>query len=117
MPEALKVDIGLKGLLIPKGTIVASHYVFFDPEFGTPQSGFIEFDATILGIATSTQTLQASDFLANTEVTYLNPILRGLEWEDNVWIDKENTFRLWINWAASSPGDYIRVFTAASPGV
>ena len=117
LPEALKVDIGLQGLLIPEGTVVASHYVFFDPEFGAFQSAFIEFDATILGIATSTRTLQASDFLANTEVTYLNPVLRGLEQEDVVWIDELNTFRLWINWAASSPGDYIRVFTASSPSV
>ncbi|MEP3630904.1 MAG: hypothetical protein ABJN04_12970 [Hyphomicrobiales bacterium] len=117
LPKALAVDIGPQGLLIPKGTIVASHYVFFDPEYGTSQLGYIEFDAAILGIATSTWTLQASDFLANTDVTYLNPILRGLEWEDSVWIDKENPFRVWVNWAASSPGDYIRVFTAASPSV
>ncbi|MEP1442227.1 MAG: hypothetical protein ABJK39_04395 [Hyphomicrobiales bacterium] len=117
LPKDLAVDIGPKGLLIPQGTIVASHYIFFDPEYGTSQRGYIEFDAAVLGIATSTWTLQASDFLANTDVTYLNPILRGLEWEDSVWIDKDNPFRVWVNWAASSPGDYIRVFTAASPSV
>jgi len=117
LPEDLAIDIGVNGLIIPKGTIVASHYIFFDPNFGSSQRGYIEFDSAVLGIATSTWTLQASDFLANTDVTYLNPILRGLEWEDSVWIDPDNPFRVWVNWAASSPGDYIRVFTASSPSV
>lgn len=115
--EDLEVDIGINGTIIPKGTTVASHYVFFDPNFGAHQIGYIEFDAAVLGIATSTFTLRASDFLASTDVTYLNPVLRGLEFEDSVWIDKENPFRIWVNWVASSPGDYIRVFTASSPSV
>ncbi|MEO0819772.1 MAG: hypothetical protein AAF074_05005 [Pseudomonadota bacterium] len=113
----LVVDIGAEGRIIPKGTTVASHYVFFDPAYGTTQRGYVAFDATVLGIATSQSTLAASDFLANTAVTYLNPALRGLEWEDHVWIDRENPFRIQVNWAASTPGDYIRIFTARSPGV
>ena len=117
LAEDLFVDIGVTGRTIPAGTVVASHYVFFDPQFGATQSGYIEFDAAILGVATSQWTLQASDFLANTKVTYLNPTLRGLEWEDTVWVDKDNPFRLRVFWGASTPGDYIRVFTAASPSV
>lgn len=113
----LAVDIGVTGRTIPAGTVVASHYVFFDPLFGATQSAYVEFDAPILGIATSQLTLKASDFLANTNVTYLNPTLRGLEWEDSVWVDPNNPFRLRIFWGASTPGDYIRVFTAASPSV
>ncbi len=54
------------------------------------------------------------DFLANTSVTYLSLELRGLERGDQVWIDEEDPHRLWVYWAGSSPGDYIRVFTAQS---
>ncbi|MEM9047878.1 MAG: hypothetical protein AAGC92_04085 [Pseudomonadota bacterium] len=105
------------GGLIAKGTVVASHYVFFDPAGVSWQEGFVEFDAPILGVATRIWTLQATDFLANTKMTYLNPGLRGLEVEDRVWIDPENPFRLNVDWLAWTPGDYIRVFTARSPGV
>ena len=117
MKRDIRVDIGGDGRVIPAGTIVASHYVFFDPADGAFQSGYVDFDATILGVATGRSTLAATDFLANTEVTYLNPTLRGLEWEDAVWIDAENPARLRVRWNASTPGDYIRVFTARSPGV
>ncbi|MEL7202311.1 MAG: hypothetical protein AAGK25_12025 [Pseudomonadota bacterium] len=117
LEQDLIVDIGVLANTIPKGTTVASHYVFFDPGFAASQLGYVEFDSAVLGIATSTETLKASDFLANTAVTYLNPILRGLEWDDSVWIDRENPTRIWVNWTASTPGDYIRVFTANSPGV
>ena len=34
---------------------------------------------------------------------------------DTAWIDEEDPNRLWVLWAGSSPGDYIRVFTALSP--
>lgn len=113
----LAVDIGGLSRVIPAGTVVASHYVFFDPAWGAFQTGYVEFDAPILGVATSQETLKASDFLANTGVVYLNPVLRGLEWEDRVWIDPDDPYRVRVSWLASSPGDYIRVFTARSPGV
>ena len=115
LKEDLLVDIGVHGRVIPKGTTVASHYIFFDPSWGSYQRGYVEFDAHILGIATSQYTLKASDYLANTAVTYLNPTLRGLEWEDRVWIDPDNPFRIQVDWTASTPGDYIRVFTSHSP--
>jgi hypothetical protein len=57
----------------------------------------------------------ATDFLANTDVDYIGTELRGLEQGDHAWIDEEDPFRLWVLWAGSSPGDYIRVFTAHSP--
>ncbi|MEO1315278.1 MAG: hypothetical protein AAFW01_01630 [Pseudomonadota bacterium] len=110
--EAIAVDVGRS----PKaGTIVASHYVFFDPRWGLSQRGHVRFDAPIIGVATQRDTLAASDWLANTGVTYLNPGLRGLEWEDAVWIDPDDPFRLEVSWLASDPGDYVRVFTEASP--
>ncbi|CAN0600728.1 unnamed protein product, partial [Ectocarpus sp. 12 AP-2014] len=42
--------------------------------------------------------------------------LSGLESGDRVWIDEEDPHRLWVFWAGSSPGDYIRVFTEKSLG-
>lgn len=116
----IRVDIGGDGGghggVIRKGVIVASHYVFFDSRHGA-QYGYVDFDSPILGVAVTERTMAATDFLANTAVTYLSPSLRGLEWGDSVWIDRDDPFRLRVYWTASSPGDYIRVFTAKSPGV
>ncbi|MEM9061149.1 MAG: hypothetical protein AAGD13_11880 [Pseudomonadota bacterium] len=110
----IRVDIGgVKGL-IHTGETVASHYVFFDSIAGV-QIGYVDFDAPVLGVAAFQETMAATDFLANTAVTYISPELRGLEQGDYVWIDEELPHRLWVYWAGSSPGDYIRVFTEKSP--
>lgn len=106
----LAVDIGGSDGVIPAGSAVASHYVFFDSIDGF-QIGWVTFDAEILGIATQSDTLAASDFLAKSAVRYVSTRLRGLETSDMAWIDAENLNRLWVSWAGSSPGDYIRVFT------
>ncbi len=98
------------------GTVVASHYVFFDPALGARQAGWVDFDSDILAIITSSNNLGASDYLANTGVTYLNPGFRGLEAGDFVGIAGGNSKRLNVNWFASTPGDYVRVLTAYSPG-
>lgn len=116
--EPIRIDIGGAGTaggVIPAGTVVASHYVFFDSWDGV-QYGYVTFDAPILGIAAFQHTMAATDFLANTEVNYISPELRGLERGDRVWIDEDDPTRLWVYWAGSSPGDYIRVFTERSPG-
>lgn len=109
----IRVDIGGANGVIPAETIVASHYVFFDSLAGV-QYGYVDFDAPILGIAAFVDTMAATDFLANTAVRYVSPDLRGLEHGDHVWVDKNDPHRLWVFWAGSSPGDYIRVFTAQS---
>ncbi len=111
--EPIRVDIGPDTGVIPMGTTVASHYVFFDSLDGF-QIGFVDFDAPILGIAAFQETMAATDFLANTKVEYISVELRGLERGDEVWIDEGDPHRLWVSWAGSSPGDYIRVFTARS---
>jgi hypothetical protein len=98
---------------IPAGSIVASHYVFFDPGPSQHVIGTVDFDADVLGIITSTGTLAASDFLANTGVNYLNPGLRGLEAGDSVTISGPR--QILFDTVASSPGDYVRVLTAFSP--
>lgn len=114
--EPIRVDIGgtTRGH-IAAGTTVASHYVFFDSISGV-QRGFVDFDAPILGIAAFQDTMAATDYLASTDVRYISMELRGLEDGDQAWIDPNLPTRLWVSWAGSSPGDYIRVFTAESPG-
>jgi len=114
--EPIRVDIGGENGFIAAGNIVASHYVFFDSIDGY-HSGYVDFDAPILGVAAYQATMGATDFLANTSVNYISTELRGLERGDYVWIDPKDPFRLWVAWAGSSPGDYIRVFTSRSPGV
>ncbi|MEM9250432.1 MAG: hypothetical protein AAGB05_17275 [Pseudomonadota bacterium] len=111
--EPIRVDIGGTQGVIAQGTVVASHYVFFDSLDGV-QQGFVEFDAPVLGIAAFQATMAATDFLANTDVRYISVELRGLERGDRVWIDEDNPNRIWVSWAGSSPGDYIRVFTSRS---
>jgi len=115
LEDPITVDIGGEDGQIAAGTVVASHYVFFDSLAGV-HIGYVDFDAAILGVAAFQETMAATDFLANTDVEYISPDLRGLERGDRVWIDTKDPQRLWVYWAGSSPGDYIRVFTAKSAG-
>lgn len=121
IPTALNVDVLANGSgggtgagTLSAGTVVASHYVFFDPATFAHQIGSVAFDSDVLGIITSSANLGASDFLINNGVTYENPTLRGLESGDSATISGLRTIS--VNWRASSPGDYIRVLTAFSPG-
>lgn len=75
----LNVDVVPSGpTTLPVGATVASHYIFFDPTSGSID-GTVDFDSDVVALITSTGLLLASDFLANTGVTYLNPGARGLE--------------------------------------
>ena len=115
LEEAIQVDVGGEDGVIPANTVVASHYVFFDSLNGI-HVGYVDFDAPVLGVAAYQDTMAATDFLANTAVDYISTDLRGLEPGEVVWVDPEDPFRLWVYWAGSSPGDYVRVFTAKSLG-
>jgi hypothetical protein len=53
---------------LPAGTIVASHYVFFDPRRLQSLVGTVNFDADVLAVITSRTNLANSDFLANAGV-------------------------------------------------
>jgi len=111
----LTVDVGTD----PQANdVVASHYVYFDPTGTglTTIEGYVDFDAAIFGIITSTVNLANSDFLINNAVQYNSPNLRGLESTDSVSIDTNNPNRLLIDWGAGTPGDYVRVLTMRSPG-
>ena len=114
LKDPIRVDIGSDTGVIEAGETVASHYVFFDSLSGI-QIGTVYFDAPILGVAAFQDTMGATDFLANNSINYISTELRGLEQGDRVWIDDEDPNRLWVYWAGSSPGDYIRVFTKRSP--
>ncbi len=113
----LGVDVGNNP---QAGDIVASHYVFFDPADRTRIQGYVDFDSDIFGVITSTNLLIASDFLISNGVTYNSPALRGLEPnEDFVSIGQDGNGdfrRLFIDFTADSPGDYVRVLTTRSPG-
>ena len=52
--------------------------MFFDSCSGV-HYGFVDFNAPIVGIAAYQDTLGATDFLANTSITYIGTNLRGLE--------------------------------------
>ena len=107
---ALAVDVGTAPAA---GTVVASHYVFFDPGPSQHIIGTVDFDSDVIAIITSTGNLAASDFLANTGITYLNPGARGLEAGDSVTISGAR--QILFDTFASSPGDYVRVLTQFSP--
>ena len=110
---AAGTGVVLSGGGLASGLTVASHYVFFDPVNGR-LVGTVQFDSVVLAILTSTTTLLNTDYLANTGVNYLNPGLRGLEQGDVVTIS--GTHEISVDFSASTPGDYIRVLTAYSPG-
>ena len=110
LTSALTPDVGSA---LASGTVVASHYVFFDPTSGRV-TGTVDFDSDILAILTSATTEAATDYLAQTGVTYLSLALRGLEAGDSVSISGAR--QITFNATASTPGDYVRVLTKFSPG-
>lgn len=120
----LNVDVGPNnpmGTTILAGVLVASHYVFFDPENRTTMTGYVDFDAPIVGVMTSLSNLIASDVLQHNSVNYLAPDYRGLESNrDSISITwaliAGDNKRLEVDWRARTPGDYVRVFTEFSVG-
>lgn len=108
---ALDIDGGTIGA----GTVVDSHYVFFDPRNSKSVEGTVTFSGVILGIMTAKANLGTSDFLGAVGTTYKTPNLRGLEPNTDSASFAGNV--LTLNWRASTPGDHIRVITAAAPAV
>ncbi|MDY6857857.1 MAG: VPLPA-CTERM sorting domain-containing protein, partial [Pseudomonadota bacterium] len=104
----LVVDSGV----IAAGTKVSSHYVGFDPLFWSRQGGSVSFSGKILGVISTTDTLLTSDFLGAPAVSYTAVWERGLEpnWDKYSIGDKTVS----VSWWASTPGDYMRVITAAA---
>lgn len=104
---ALTTDVGTNP--IPKGTLVSSEFVFFDPGPTSTLIGYVVFDAPVLGIMTQPGTLVASNFLGAPGITYLDPAGVGLEGGDAVTIDGSNPNRIDWDTSADTPGDAVRV--------
>lgn len=94
------------------GTVVNSHYVWFDPRVNSTVIGSVTFANRILAVLTTGNQLTNSDYLGNPNVTYLNPGARGLESNDRISFSG-NTLNVEFL-RASSPGDYVRVLTASA---
>lgn len=111
LDAALAVDIGAAP---QAGDTIASHLLIFDP-FGTSsQAGFVEFDSAIIAVITGSDLLDDSDFLGASGVTYMAATFRGLEDGDSAMIDPADDRRLLVDWSTGTPGDHLRVLTAAA---
>lgn len=98
------------------GTRVASHGIVFDPRNRRTLEGFVTFDRPILGIIWGSGALQATDALFGLPgISYNNPDARGLERRDRPGTSFAGNLLSIDDWKASSPGDNIRVLTAAVP--
>jgi len=97
---------------IASGETVSSHYIFYDPINGDIK-GTVRFDSDIIAIITTTNKLKASDFLViTTDATYLNSGPRGIESNDIIRVTGPR--KIYVDFTAVSPGDYIRVLTSFS---
>lgn len=95
---------------IRAGTIVSSHYVWFDPRGSSTVVGTVSFAHRILAVLTTRNQLSNTDYLGNPNAIYLNPSARGLENNDVVSFSGNTLNVTFLR--ASSPGDYVRVLTA-----
>ncbi|MCA9501580.1 MAG: hypothetical protein KC616_00785 [Myxococcales bacterium] len=101
--------------LIAAGETVSSFYIVFDPNQTERVVATIDFPDTIIGVIADEPQLLASDFMGNASANYLNPTLRGLEAGDTFSILGN---QLTVDFAASTPGDSIRVILgSASPSL
>lgn len=103
-------DLALDFGALTKDQRIESHFVFFDPQNGTNMEGYVDFANRIIGVAALTSLVDATDIYGNPAITYLTPVLRGLENNDSFSVSGN---RLTVDWRASTPGDFIRVFTVA----
>jgi hypothetical protein len=99
-------------LYLPAGTRVSSHYIVFDAPLRMSASGTVDFADPVLAVIWQSTLLQRSDFLGQPGITYQQPISRGIERAtDSVsFAGRSVDFRF----LTDSPGDSIRVITAAS---
>ncbi|MBL9139040.1 MAG: hypothetical protein JNK85_24445, partial [Verrucomicrobiales bacterium] len=79
-PEPFALDIVPpdRPKVLPGGSVVSSHFVFFDPSDGDVV-GYIDFDSEIIGVLENVDRQTATDPLVRTDVIYLDPKRRGLE--------------------------------------
>ncbi len=114
LTSALAADLGVTSIAI--GTRINSHFVFFDPKATQTVRGSITFDTPVLSVITTRSKLIASNYLGAPGVTYLTPGSVGLEPGIDFVIPGfpgPDDLRVVIL-DADSPGDAIRVITAAA---
>ncbi len=104
------------------GTVVSSHLLFFDPQATHTRTARFEFDADILGLIVesgvnnATDKFLRSDYLGNVNTVYpaSHYAARGIEFGPETITLEVGLRHLAVTLEASSPGDQIRVITAAS---
>ncbi|MGG7568330.1 VPLPA-CTERM sorting domain-containing protein [Rhodovulum sp. DZ06] len=97
------------------GTVVSSHYVQWDVPGTSPLRAqtTINADSQIFAFIYADQKLFNTDALLGLDTTDYNDFTnRGLEGSDSTVFSGSSVY---INWAASSPGDWARMLTAYSP--
>jgi hypothetical protein len=99
------------------GTTVSSHYLYFDPLNTRSAVASFTFDADILGVVVLTSHLAGSDSLRIVAPYPANPSFnaRGIEFGPEhitLGLDRRS---ITVDLQASSPGDQLRVITAAVP--
>jgi hypothetical protein len=91
---------------IPAGTVINSHTFFYDPAVGGSTVAAFQFDTPILGVIVDSETppdlLLTSDFL-----------IRGIEIGINIDHLNVSATGVQLFLSAGSPGDQLRVITAA----
>jgi PEP-CTERM motif len=100
------------GRSIAAGTRIASHHLVFDPATLMSATGSVVFSGQVLGLGTSRGVLARTDFLGVPGVAYQNPTSRGIE-EVSDWANFDGK-TVNFHFVTSTPGDSIRVFTAAA---
>jgi hypothetical protein len=103
--------------VLAAGTRVASHSIFFDPRGNGSMTASVTFNTRILGILRTTASQLATDTLFAPGLSFAPPAitLRGLENSDGVLAWAPGSQTVSINWAASNPGDTLRILTVAVP--
>lgn len=103
------------GAPLAVGRWVSSHIIAFDPATYSRAIGWVEFNAPVIAIFTTTRGLRDSNAVFGAPGTLYNRANGvGIERSDRISINATNPNRVDVNFADSS-GDLVRVITSAVP--
>jgi hypothetical protein len=107
---------------LPAGTLVSSHLLYFDPQGSAQREATFTFDGEIIGVIVLSDLPGSDHFLASDFLRHPLSLApgahfdnRGIEFGPEVVTFDPGLHELTLLLAASSPGDQIRVITAATP--